>query len=269
MNKRITTSELHTTHTQSNTMKRFLKYKIAILLGVLVILNTIPSWANYDSFEGNKSLEFLQYLGAAQPVADFQSESVEMNMALTGHISITLTSQEVLWVDANKCAAEGAKAAWLSFDITNTLGSDLTNVVVVFGGFTNELDFDTDPFDWLEDPQDDTRIFNTLAAGETVPVYFYADYSALCTYVLSGGEKLEDFTADYILTVSSDSQPDEVRSSSVSNNTLLTTSAGGLLSSTTLGPGIYVGQILTQTTTYSFGNNTRSLFSTSRRSRFS
>ena len=35
-------------------------------------------------------------------------------------LTITLTSQETIWLDANKCNAQGPRGAWLSFEITNT-----------------------------------------------------------------------------------------------------------------------------------------------------
>ena len=50
--------------------------------------------------------------------------------------TITLTSQEVMWIDANKCSDQGPRGAWLSFTITNPNATALTNVVVTFAGFT-------------------------------------------------------------------------------------------------------------------------------------
>ena len=57
---------------------------------------------------------------------------VLLSFQLSGQ-TITLTSQEVLWVDANKCSAEGPRGAWLSHTITNpSMTTALTDVVVTF-----------------------------------------------------------------------------------------------------------------------------------------
>jgi hypothetical protein len=46
-----------------------------------------------------------------------------------------------------------------------------------------------------------------------------------------------------------------VRNSTVTPNELLTANAAGVALNSVLGPGSYVGQLLTQTVQYSFGNN--------------
>ena len=52
-------------------------------------------------------------------------------------LSITLTSQETFWLDANKCNAQSPRGTWLSFVITNTSSTTtLTNVTADFSGFT-------------------------------------------------------------------------------------------------------------------------------------
>ena len=50
--------------------------------------------------------------------------------------TIEVTSQETLWVDANKCNAQGPRGAWLSFWVTNTTGATQDNVTVTISGFT-------------------------------------------------------------------------------------------------------------------------------------
>ena len=50
--------------------------------------------------------------------------------------TIQLTSQEVMWIDANYCNGQGPRGAWMSFTITNNGAQSLTNVQVEFDGFT-------------------------------------------------------------------------------------------------------------------------------------
>ena len=165
--------------------------------------------------------------------------------------TITLTSQEVMWIDANMCSAAGPRGAWLSFTITNNTASPLNNVVVTFAGFTGAN------ASLFVMPSDLTRTFSTLAVGEVVPVYYYVDYSAVCTAPSCGGGcNFDCFTANYTLTVSSTGNPNVVRNGTVTTDCLLTASAAGISQSSVLGPGYFVGQTFTQTVVYSFGNNT-------------
>ena len=53
---------------------------------------------------------------------------------LANDFTIQLTSQNTLWVDANKCNSQGPQAAWLSFWITNPSGSSQSDVTVVLSG---------------------------------------------------------------------------------------------------------------------------------------
>jgi hypothetical protein len=168
--------------------------------------------------------------------------------------TITLTSQETMWIDANKCGAEGPQAAWLSFTVTNNTGAPLTNVTVTFAGFTGTNSA------YFVAPNDLVRTFSTLAVNEVVPVYYYVDYSDVCNHPQGGGSPYAGYTANYTLTVSSTGQSNVVRNGTITTNELLTAAAAGLVQSITLGPGFFVGQTFTQTVTYSFGNNSDLFF---------
>ena len=75
-----------------------------------------------------------------------------------------------------------------------------------------------------------------------------------------GGTPYDGYVADYSLTVTSTGNPDVVRNSTITSDQLLTASAAGIAESSVIGPGFYVGQIITQTVVYSFGNNTDIFF---------
>jgi uncharacterized repeat protein (TIGR01451 family) len=173
-----------------------------------------------------------------------------------GTVSITPTSQSTLWVDANKCSAQGQRAAWLSFVVKNTGVTTLTDVTVTFAGFTGANAA------YFKAPSDTVRTFSTLAPGEEVPVYYYVDYAEVCNHSQGGGTPYAGYTANYTISVASPTLTTSpaVYSGTVTTNELLTAAAAGLALSSTLGPGIYVGQILTQNVVYSFGNNTDLFF---------
>ncbi|MCF8451142.1 MAG: hypothetical protein K9G49_14810, partial [Taibaiella sp.] len=168
--------------------------------------------------------------------------------------TITLTSQEVMWVDANKCNAEGPRGAWLSYVITNPNATAITGVTVTFSGFTGTHAA------YFIAPHDITRTFTSIGAGQSVPVYYYVDYSDVCNHPVGGGNPYTGFTANYILSVAS-SAGTATRNGTISTKELLTASAAGQAISSPLSTsGIFVGQIFTQTVTYTFGNNTDLFF---------
>ena len=163
-------------------------------------------------------------------------------------------------MDANKCGAEGPRGAWLSFEVTNTSGSTLNNVTIKFNGWTGGAT--TRP----------TSSHRPTFCGpsphwphvEKALAYYYVDYSEVCNHPAGGGTPYDGYTANYNITVSSDQHvtagSNDVRASGVITDELITASAAGLLQSNTLGPGPFVGALLTQTVVYSFGNNSDLFF---------
>ena len=171
-------------------------------------------------------------------------------------LSITLTSQETFWLDANKCNAEGPRGAWLSFVITNTSATTtLTNVTVDFSGFTGTN------ATYFQAPADLTRTALSLAPGATQPAFFYVDYAEVCNHSQGGGSPYTGYTANYTISANADGySPAVVRNGTVLTGDLLTANAAGISQTSVLGPGTFLGQIQTQTVTYSFGNNSDLFF---------
>ena len=160
-----------------------------------------------------------------------------------------------MWLDANKCNDQGPRGAWLSFKITNNTASTLNNVVVTFAGFTGTNAA------YFVAPHDLTRTFTSIAVGANVPVYYYVDYSDVCNHPHGGGTTLDGYTAQYTITVNSTGNASVVRNGTIITDELLTASAAGLALSAPISiTSQYVGQIFTQTVTYSFGNNTDLFF---------
>ncbi len=179
------------------------------------------------------SLEASPSISAAAPAAVF---------------SITPTAQSTLWLDANKCNAQGPRGAWLSFIVTNTSGVTQTGVTITFAGFTGAN------ATYFKATQDPLRTVGALDAGQSTVAYFYVDYAEVCLHPHSGGSTYDGYTANYTVTAAS-SGASEVYSGTVTTDELLTANASGVVTSSVLGPGAYVGQILTQAVTYSFGVN--------------
>ncbi len=179
--------------------------------------------------------------------------------AQTSPLTITLGSQETLWVDTNKCSAQGPRAAWLSFLITNTGTTDVSNVTVVFAGFTGTGTGMSQP-SYFSAASDQTRTFSKITAGAKEPVYFYVDYSAVCSHPHGGGDKYAGYTANYTVTVNASGYSAVVRNGSVITNSLVTASAAGQALAWQIDAGFWVGQLLTQTVTYGFGNNKNLFF---------
>ena len=160
--------------------------------------------------------------------------------------TLTLTSWETMWIDSNKPDAEGPQSGFLSFLVTNTGTERLDDVVVTFSGFSSTT--------YFKNPADLTRQFNSMDPGEVVPVYFYVDYTAADSPALS---------ATYSLTVTSSTSGSTTLAShngTVTSASSISANAGGSDVTNVLGPGIYVGQILTQTVNYRYGNNTATSF---------
>jgi uncharacterized repeat protein (TIGR01451 family) len=164
-------------------------------------------------------------------------------------LTITATFGTTLWVDNNqgRCPT-GPRVAMLSFILRNTTTHDVTNVNVTFGGFT--------PATYFVSTQDLTRHFDNIPANSAQPVFFYVEYSALCN--VPG--HLLPVSATYSIAVTffdgTQNQSTGLTNQTVYGNASLKAQAGGGTTSTSIGPGIWVGQLLPQFATYDFGNNT-------------
>ena len=157
------------------------------------------------------------------------------------NVDITLTSWETFWVENTTCATE-PQAAYLSYKITNNTAADITDLVVTFSGFTNfspgAVVFD--------DPSDPVREFEFLAMNETVSVYFYVDYSAVCDNPIGGGScAFDGHSASYSVTVTS-TAPTATHNGTVISDCMQTTNSAGQATSFILGQNAYVGQFVEQ-----------------------
>ena len=169
-------------------------------------------------------------------------------------LTVTLSSQQTLWLDSNKCNAQGPRGAWLSFIIKNTGTAAASNVSVVFAGFTGAN------ASFFSAPSDLARSYGTIAAGAQYPAYFYVDYSVVCNNPHSGGTTYDGYTANYTVTAAASGLSNVVFNGVVTTSELLTANAAGQAATITVGPGFYLGQLLSQTVTYSFGNNSDLFF---------
>jgi hypothetical protein len=163
---------------------------------------------------------------------------------------IESASQEILWIDGNNCGPDGPQAAWLCYRIINDTGGELTDVTISFEGFING---DTHIF---KNPSDPERTYSQIESNDTVPVYFYIDYSAVCDYPSGGGNCVYGgYSAEFIISVKSDQNGTIIEKRTLQTECLLSASAAGQVVSLNFGPGIWVGQLLSQVVEYSFGNN--------------
>jgi uncharacterized repeat protein (TIGR01451 family) len=186
-------------------------------------------------------------------------QTAQSSFADAAVLTITLGSQETFWIDANKCSAQGPRAAWLSYIIKNTGDAPANNVVVTFAGFTGTPGGLVQP-SYFSAPADLTRTFSTIPAGAQQPAYFYVDYSEVCAHPQGGGNSYTGFTAGYTVTASATGLSNVVYNGTVTTNELLNANAAGQAQSTTISAGFWVGQILNQTVAYAFGNNTDLFF---------
>lgn len=164
--------------------------------------------------------------------------------------TIMLTSPETMWLDANKCNQEGPQGAWISYLIINNTSSLIEDVYATFSGFTGTY------ASYFVKPVDDVRFFPCIGVGDSIPLYYYVDFSALCTL----GKPYTGYTANYSLTVTS-SNGTVVRDGVLNADELITANAAGIaLSSELSSTELYVGQVFTQTVIYQFGNNSNLFF---------
>lgn len=137
---------------------------------------------------------------------------------------------------ASTCTADTSPhAMYLQVNITNTSGSTLMNVQAT-------LNFTTTGFA-LAGGQPATIYLGTLAPGAVVPVFWFVTYP--CTYATAG---------NYLVSVADGTSGATTYSGVLTTRNELTANAGGLIENAILGPGLYVGQVVTYLVNYEFGN---------------
>lgn len=161
--------------------------------------------------------------------------SVEAHAAITFTLNTgnAASATQKLLIDSNNCAGSGARSAFVGGIVRNTGSSAVTGIEATMSGLTGNISF--------AGGQQATQYLGTLGAGESVGVYWFVGYT--CT---------EGATATPTIALNSSlgSQSSNVN---LHIYTAISANAGGLVNSSTLGPGAVVGQTITLDIEYSFG----------------
>jgi uncharacterized repeat protein (TIGR01451 family) len=158
----------------------------------------------------------------------------------SGQVSFTLTSgdssglSQDLMVDSNNCPTDGPSAMYITGNVTNASGGDLVDFSAQMTNFSAGFS--------LAGGQADTISLGTLAAGASKLVGWLVQYS--CTDGATG-------TVDVIM---SDDNAGTVTSTlNLTVRSAISANAGGEVTTSLLGPGAIVGQIIEMDVTYEFG----------------
>ncbi|HXV99395.1 MAG TPA: hypothetical protein VEC93_13310, partial [Anaerolineae bacterium] len=176
-------------------------------------------------------------------------------VALASHpagLEINLRGTSLFFMDSNSfCSTsanqQGPDGLWLPVVVTNT------TLTETYTGL--EMTFSPSISTTADDP---VRYLGNLGPGESISVFYFVDYRELrdhpsCSNGIDGW-----FSEPYTLTITSVDNSLTGPASftdTFDSVSMISANAGGLLISDTIGPGAAVGQVLTQTTVYKFGNN--------------
>ena len=169
-------------------------------------------------------------------------------------ISYIVRGASTFYMDSNSfCnAAAGPDGMWLPIEITNNHATDTaTGLEVEFEPPTNSTSDDT------------IRYIGNLGPGDMVNIFFFVDYSALradpnCTTLTNQDHW---YSEDYTVTLRSIDGTGSLTGDAVFDTDtfdtfrMISAQAGGVRTSDVIGPGATVGQVLTQSVVYDFGNN--------------
>jgi hypothetical protein len=167
-------------------------------------------------------------------------------------LSVELQSTSFLFMDDNKWCGkkdlQGPDGAWYHLRVSNTRSNQ------TFTGL--QLTFTAPVSVTIDDP---VRYLGNLSPGQSQDVFFFVDYSALRNWgSCASGKTPHNYNQAFAATITSiDHGMNGVRefSQTLTSKPIKSASAGGLFTSHLLGPGAYVGQIMTTTVSYTFGNN--------------
>ncbi|UBV41692.1 DUF11 domain-containing protein [Deinococcus taeanensis] len=185
-----------------------------------------------------------------------------------GAVSITLVSDTHLVSDSNNSCTKNTdltystpKAAYQAFKITNTSGGTLINLKATLGITAGPAGTGTintaEPSFGLAGNQAAEQYIGTLAAGSSRTLYWFITYPCY-----SGSAGIS--TASLTVTVADPDPITGTPTSTVSSSTTVSTynsisaNAGGQLSSSLLGAGAIVGQLIVYDASYSFGGTSPS-----------
>ena len=153
-------------------------------------------------------------------------------------------------LDSNTPCAAGPRSMYVQVNVTNNSGSTLNNLTATLNGIA----VNADPLNpsatlfLLDNGEVTTRYIGTLANGATFPLYYFVNYP--CTIGAS---------INYTVTVSDGvTTPQTSGTLTLATRSEISANAGGDVLSTTLGQGAVVGQIISLSVNYTFGNPSNS-----------
>ncbi len=167
-------------------------------------------------------------------------------------LTIEMLTPSLLYMDFNDwCsygAIDGPDGGWYHLRVTNSLLNEtFTGLQLTLVAPLNTV---------IDDP---LRYLGNLAPGESRDVFFFIDYRQLRNWRPCGNSDPPiNYSRPFTVTISSlNGGMDGVRtfSSAYTAEGMISANAGGQYVSHILGPGAYVGQLLTMTVVYGYGNN--------------
>ncbi|HEU4454126.1 MAG TPA: DUF11 domain-containing protein [Longimicrobium sp.] len=149
-------------------------------------------------------------------------------------VTVAMISSPQLTLDSNKPCAEGPRAAYVAFRVTNTSGVAQTNLRATISGFASGIT--------LGGGQAASQYVGTIAAGQSKVLYWFVAYP--CTF---------GNAATLTVSVTDNTAGAATGTGTVTTSSMVSAQAGGVLMSGTLGPGAVVGQVITFDVGYEFG----------------
>ena len=157
-----------------------------------------------------------------------------------GDVSITMVTAPFFIADSNSPPSmDGPEAAYVGFEVCNTSGALLSDLYATLSSITGTV-----PGFALAGGQQASQYVGTLEIGECQTYYWYVSYPY----------ELKDETGTFEVTLNDANPGVVVASDDVFTRNSISANAGGQVLSTTLGPGIYVGEIFYFDVEYTFGN---------------
>ena len=148
-------------------------------------------------------------------------------------LSVVQVSDSALTLDSNSPATAGPHAMYVSYRISNTSGASVANLSATLAGFSGGIA--------LAGGQSATQYVGTLAAGQSRTVYWFITYPST-------------FGVRNVLTVNVSDGAGGTASGSgpVTTLSMISAQAGGLTSSSSIGAGAVVGQVIPLDVTFQF-----------------
>lgn len=169
-------------------------------------------------------LAFISQTGAASALSSGQA-------TFTLRTGSDSAGRQDFVVDSNQCPSSGPVSMHVGGVVTNTSGGTLYDVTATLSGPT------------LAGGQAATITIGALAAGQSYFVAWFVTYS--CT---------DGATGSATVTLADKNSGTVARSLTTSVRAAQSANAGGKVTSTTLGAGAVVGQVITADVTYEFGS---------------